>query len=262
MASSKKALTVMDVTPIIKFDLIDDSVSAQSKGFDTQVDAEGIIVSGSDDFSDIIYKIISSRNIKLNINILHRFRNAKSTLHELIHWDDALRAQPIPSKSSKSDRTQTVQKRGEFPKNLIVFFKNSLSLDMMGQEFIQVLHRTGLSRKCNFYFILFVDCPTTREFREMMSAIGINFVYDTDSSIDNLVQYLEILRTTYLVRETGYSLTQQSTSDGYGPYCGLALKKLDGKKLHYPMGTVREPIEIEKARDVKSLSEMLFNSSD
>jgi hypothetical protein len=207
---------------------------------------EAIIISGDPDFTQYIHRIIDVPSVKLNVSIISRFTSGRKALQNLFKWHEMYH-------KKASGKMQTSAKNSEASKGLLpirlIFYDDSTDTDLSGVEFIQILRRSGVLQELDIHFVLFLDCLATQEFREFAAALHVSFIYDINSKLPSLLNFLEVFRCTYIDPKKGYT-TDEIYNKGYGPYFTVSLTRIDGKKQLVSLGISESPTSLEAARDL------------
>jgi hypothetical protein len=251
--------------PEKEFKLMDTSERQNPSDFDT----EAIIISGDPAFCQYIYRIINMPSLKLKINILCQFATAKPALQQLLKWhleyfgdfiEKPIKRPKRPTKRplgrpkreilETENENETENKTGEELSPIrLIFFDDSVDNDISGTDFIQYLHRSGVLRKQDIHFVLFIDHYATSEFREIAAALRISFIYDINSKLSSLLNFFEILRCTYINAQMGCTIDEVFSKD-YGPYFISHFTRNDGKRQTVSLGLVQPSKQLNMIRNV------------
>lgn len=229
---------------------------------------DAIIISGSADFASQIARITKIDGLNLNINVVQTFTSAKKGLQHLIRWhtfweessassQKELKNTPVKGKPVGLVRPAEKPKSKELPfPKLLIFFEDSEDNDFSGINFIQILHRTGITVNHQIFVVLFIEQHTSTDFREFAQAVGISFIYDIDTRLEKLLNYFEVIRCNFIDANIGCviddSYCNKQGDKTYGPYFSISMTTNDGKKKMVSLGLTLDIKPYEFVREIPS----------
>jgi hypothetical protein len=192
---------------------------------------ETMVISGDFSLYEKITRIFQIPDLKLKLSVPHHFASAKAALQQLLQWDLEYRQTANNSENGSPEKQS-------FPIR-VIFIQDTQDMDIPSLNFIQYLHRFGFLKDHDIFFFLFIDRVASRELRNFAMALGVFFVYDINSTLQELLDAFETLRCTYIDPKIGSVIDDNYYNNDYGPYFSIRYNKIDGKKQSLSTGIAR-----------------------